>query len=108
MIDADRLRRGYETAARTLLDEATPQGHWTGELSPSPLSTATAVAALHLVASWLHAHWLEIQHDPPIDDYRNRFAIFTNAPAVDRNGEIAVPQGPGLGVEINPDLIANA
>jgi len=49
MIDADRLRRGYETAARTLLDEATPQGHWTGELSPSPLSTATAIAALHLV-----------------------------------------------------------
>jgi L-alanine-DL-glutamate epimerase-like enolase superfamily enzyme len=66
------------------------------------------VAALHLVASWPHSQWLEIQHDPPICDYRNRFSIFTDPPAVDGNGCIAVPQGPGLGVEINPDLIVKA
>ena len=32
-----------------LLGERTPDGHWEGELSSSPLSTATAVAALTLV-----------------------------------------------------------
>jgi squalene-hopene/tetraprenyl-beta-curcumene cyclase len=49
MWNVDRLRRGYELAARTLLDEATTAGPWTGELSSSPLSTATAIAALQLV-----------------------------------------------------------
>ncbi len=49
MLNFDRLRRGYEIAATTLLDEATVNGRWEGELSSSPLSTATAVAALQLV-----------------------------------------------------------
>ena len=39
----------YEVAATTLLSEATTTGHWEGELSSSPLSTATAIAALLLV-----------------------------------------------------------
>jgi squalene-hopene/tetraprenyl-beta-curcumene cyclase len=48
MLTIDRLRRGYETAATALLGEATSAGHWEGELSSSPLSTATAVATLLL------------------------------------------------------------
>ena len=46
--DQERLRRGYETAASTLQGEATAEGTWTGELSSSPLSTATAIVALKL------------------------------------------------------------
>lgn len=49
MPNIDRLRQGYETAAKALLSEASPAGHWEGELSSSPLSTATAIAALQLV-----------------------------------------------------------
>jgi squalene-hopene/tetraprenyl-beta-curcumene cyclase len=49
MSNPERLRRCYELAAKTLLDEATTGGHWEGELSASPLSTATAVTALELV-----------------------------------------------------------
>ncbi len=49
MSNGDRLRRGYELAAKALMDEATAEGPWTGELSSSPLSTATAVTALELV-----------------------------------------------------------
>ena len=45
----DRLKRGYDLAANRLLAEANPSGSWTGELSSSPLSTATAIAALQLV-----------------------------------------------------------
>lgn len=48
--ERDRLSRGYETASSALLSEATAEGPWTGELSSSPLSTATAIVALQLVA----------------------------------------------------------
>jgi L-alanine-DL-glutamate epimerase-like enolase superfamily enzyme len=64
-----------------------------------------SIAALHLVASWRRGNMLELDHDPPIGDYRKRFAIFRNPPAVDSEGNITVPQGPGLGVDIDPDLI---
>jgi D-galactarolactone cycloisomerase len=63
------------------------------------------IAALHLVAFWPRGNLLELIHDPPICDYSARFSIFRNPPAVDQEGYISVPQGPGLGVEINPDLI---
>ena len=63
------------------------------------------VAHLHLVASWSHAPYLELLHDPPIGDYRHGFSALANPPVVDDDGCVAVPQGPGLGVEIDPDLI---
>ena len=46
--DQERLREGYKTAAAVLQSEATAEGTWTGELSSSPLSTATAIVALKL------------------------------------------------------------
>lgn len=62
------------------------------------------IAHLHLVAAWNHAPFLELLHDPPIGDYRHKFSIFKNPPEV-VDGEMPVPTGPGLGVEIDPDLI---
>jgi len=50
MIDPDRLLSAYHTARDDLLAERCAEGHWEGELSSSPLSTATAVSALALVA----------------------------------------------------------
>ncbi len=44
----DAIERAYQTALAALLAERTPDGHWTGELSTSALSTATAVSALSL------------------------------------------------------------
>jgi D-galactarolactone cycloisomerase len=66
------------------------------------------IAHLHLVASWPHAPYLELLHEPPIGSYRHRFAIFQSPPVVDAAGCISVPQGPGLGVEIDPDLVEAA
>jgi D-galactarolactone cycloisomerase len=66
------------------------------------------IAHLHLVASWPHAPYLELLHEPPIGSYRHRFAIFRDPPTVDATGHMSLPQGPGLGVEIDPDLIASA
>jgi D-galactarolactone cycloisomerase len=64
------------------------------------------IATLHLVASWPHAPYWELLHDPPVGSYEHRFAIFANPPKVGKDGLIDVPQGPGLGVEIDPKLIA--
>jgi len=63
------------------------------------------VAHLHLVASWSHAPYLELLHDPPIGDYRHGFSALTNPLVVGDDGCVAVPQGPGLGVEIDPGQI---
>jgi L-alanine-DL-glutamate epimerase-like enolase superfamily enzyme len=63
------------------------------------------VAHLHLIASWPHAPYLELLHDPPIGLYQHGFSILQNSPIVDNEGFVALPQGPGLGVEINRDLI---
>jgi len=63
------------------------------------------IATLHLVASWTHAPYWELLHDPPVGAYENRFTIFRNAPKVGKDGTMEVPQGPGLGVEIDRSLI---
>jgi L-alanine-DL-glutamate epimerase-like enolase superfamily enzyme len=63
------------------------------------------VAHLHLVASWPHSPYLELLHDPPIGHYSHGFSILQEPLVVDSEGNVAVPQGPGLGVEINKDLI---
>jgi D-galactarolactone cycloisomerase len=66
------------------------------------------IAHLHLVASWPHAPCLELLHEPPIGSYRHRLAIFQDPPTVDATGHMSVPQAPGLGVEIDPDLVSSA
>jgi L-alanine-DL-glutamate epimerase-like enolase superfamily enzyme len=63
------------------------------------------MAHLHLVASWPHSPYLELLHDPPIGSYQRGFSVLQDPPVVDKDGCMAVPQGPGLGVEINRDLI---
>ena len=63
------------------------------------------IAQLHAIASWPHAPWIEILHDPPVAAYTNGFAIMENPPLVDKEGYLNLPQGPGLGVAINKDLI---
>jgi L-alanine-DL-glutamate epimerase-like enolase superfamily enzyme len=64
------------------------------------------VAQLHAIASWPNSPWIEILHDPPVAAYTNGFSIMQNPPLVDQEGYLNLPQGPGLGVEINKDLIA--
>ena len=65
------------------------------------------IAHQHLVASWRHAPFMELLHDPPIGHYKNKFSIMANAPEVDSEGFMPLPTGPGIGIEIDPDLIIN-
>ena len=55
-----RLHSAYERAAARLLKERNPEGHWTGELSTSALSTATACLALHLYCVGVRKQRLDI------------------------------------------------
>ena len=48
MINRDRLQNAYLKARADLLRECGQDGYWTGELSASALSTATAISALSL------------------------------------------------------------
>ena len=64
------------------------------------------IAQLHAIASWPHAPWIEILHDPPVAAYTNGFSIMENPPLVDKEGYMTLPQGPGLGVTVNKDLLA--
>ncbi|WP_145200667.1 prenyltransferase/squalene oxidase repeat-containing protein [Thalassoglobus polymorphus] len=48
-VDLERLQQAFESVRDRLLREQNSEGHWTGQLSTSPLSTATAVMALHQV-----------------------------------------------------------
>ena len=63
------------------------------------------IAHLHLVASWANSPYLELLHEPPIADYKYGFSILREPPMVDGEGYIAMPQGPGLGYELNYDLV---
>ncbi len=53
-MDGGRLRAALAQATQALLAELRPQGYWTGELSSSALSTATAVVALTVVDRKTH------------------------------------------------------
>jgi len=64
------------------------------------------IAQLHAIASWPHAPWIEILHDPPVAAYTNGFAMMENPPLVDKEGYMNLPQAAGLGVALNKDLIA--
>src|ERR1017187_7564247 len=64
------------------------------------------LAQLHAFAGGRHAPWIKLLPDPPIAAYTNGFAIMEDPPLVDKEGHVHLPQGPGLGVTINKDLIA--
>ena len=68
--------------------------------------TLGTIATLHLVASWPHAPFWELLHDPPVGSFEHRFGIFKNPPKLTRDGFFDLPQGPGLGVELDPAVIA--
>jgi L-alanine-DL-glutamate epimerase-like enolase superfamily enzyme len=66
------------------------------------------IATLHLVASWPHAPYWELLHDPPVGSFEHRFAIFKNPLRLNNDGAVELPQGDGLGVEIDEGLIQRA
>lgn len=84
-----RVRLAWEAGSEALVKELGPSGYWTGELSSSALSTATAVTALTQVDRAAHAdgirgglHWLAAQANPDGgwgDTVRSRSNLSTTA-----------------------------
>jgi L-alanine-DL-glutamate epimerase-like enolase superfamily enzyme len=62
------------------------------------------IGIMHLIASMPNAPMMELIHEPPHGPYSAFMDIFT-APPLMKDGYITVPDGPGLGVTIRPDLI---
>lgn len=63
------------------------------------------ICDLHLVAAWSNAPFIEIFNEVPVGSYIYPFSVFENPPTLDAEGYLPVPQGPGLGVTIRPDLL---
>jgi D-galactarolactone cycloisomerase len=64
------------------------------------------IAQLHAIASFPNAPYIEILNDPPIAAYTVGFGMMENPPLLDKDGYMPLPQGPGLGVDINKALLA--
>ncbi len=62
-------------------------------------------AALQVAGSVTNCPFIEYCYDPPRWDYTIRDCMLTEPLKVDKDGYIHVPDGPGLGVEINHELI---
>ena len=65
------------------------------------------ICNLHLVASWSNSPYIEVFNEIPVGAYTYPFSVFENPPTLDREGYLPVPQGPGLGVTIRPELLAD-
>lgn len=68
------------------------------------------VCDLHLIASWPEENspYIEIFNDEPIGNYTYPFSIFEEPPTLTKEGFFELPQGPGLGMKIKPDLIVKS
>jgi len=72
------------------------------------------ICHMHLVATAPQPVWgdlakegphFELDHNPPVTDFKQIWSIFTNAPKLEADGFMAVPTEPGLGVTIPAELI---
>jgi D-galactarolactone cycloisomerase len=63
------------------------------------------LAHLHLCVAIPNSRYVEILHEPPGYSAQVFQTILTEPLLPDANGDILVPQGPGLGVEPRPDLL---
>ena len=99
VVQPDCCRCGGFTEARSIASRARAHGL---RLAPHTWSDAVAlVANMHLVASQPHALTVEIDRtgNPFID-------ALLNQPFEIREGKVRVPNGPGLGIELDEDVVA--
>lgn len=63
------------------------------------------IAHLHLICSLPNAPYVEMFHEPPGYSAQVFQMLLAEPLLPDANGDILAPQKPGLGVELNPDLV---
>jgi L-alanine-DL-glutamate epimerase-like enolase superfamily enzyme len=47
-------------------------------------------------------------YEPPALDIGQIWSVYENAPRIDKDGYMQLPDAPGLGVSIRPDLLQDA
>jgi len=62
------------------------------------------VANLHVLGA-THGAWLEFPHDPPSFVVETRDMMLQEPIRIDPDGTVALPQAPGLGIELNIEMI---
>ena len=62
-------------------------------------------ANLHVAGSISNCPWIEFPYDPPAITPENFHSIITEIPQIDGEGYVEIPDKPGLGVEINWDVV---
>ena len=62
-------------------------------------------ANLHVAGAVSNCPFIEFPYDPPVITPENFHSVITEAPRVDSEGYVALPDKPGLGVEINWDVV---
>jgi L-alanine-DL-glutamate epimerase-like enolase superfamily enzyme len=62
-------------------------------------------ANLHVAGSTSNCPWIEFPYDPPVITPENFHSIITEIPQIDSEGYVVIPDKPGLGVEINWDVV---
>ena len=99
IIQPDVIWAGGLTESRKI---AAIAAAWNLPCMPHGFSSGISLAVnLHFIASTANATLLEFDRNPnPLRDH-----LINDAIKIDRNGEVAVPGGPGLGVDINQDII---
>lgn len=73
------------------------------------LSGLGLAAALHLVCTVPGMAWLELMYEPPtrsLETYQRLGGILTSTIFVDPDGLVRPPDRPGLGVDVNEEVIA--
>jgi L-alanine-DL-glutamate epimerase-like enolase superfamily enzyme len=72
------------------------------------LSGLGLAAVLHLACCVPGTTWLELMYEPPtrtIETYQRLGGILRTAIQVDPDGLVRPPEGPGLGIEVDPEAI---
>ena len=63
-------------------------------------------SSLQLIGSTPNCPYVEFGYEPPIVSIEQRDSILTEPIPIDKDGYVHIPQGPGLGVELNEEFIA--
>jgi L-alanine-DL-glutamate epimerase-like enolase superfamily enzyme len=62
-------------------------------------------ANLHVAGAVRNCPWIEFAFDPPVLTPENFHCIITEPPTIDEEGYVPLPDKPGLGVEINWEIV---
>ena len=86
-----------------------PKGRGSRPITPQNEVSENDNTKLYLFYANLAWRQSRLLRDPfAFGSFKHRFAIFKNPPRPGKDGDIDLSQRPGLGVEINQDLIITA